>query len=101
MTELMVNPATPAASSPTNEEGVLVFPAAVAQQAFCFFDELDPGNPAFNVAIRFHLAGALDIPCLQRAFNEIVRRHESLRTHFEYVDGQLMQVVLPAAEVTL
>src|SRR5438552_18253130 len=82
-------------------KGLLSFPATMAQQAFYFFDRLEPGNPAFNVAVRFHLAGPLDVALLERAFNEIVQRHEILRTRFEEEGDELMQVVLPSVEVNL
>ena len=75
---------------------VYVFPTTVAQQGFWFFDRLEPGNPAYNIAVRFRLRGVLRIAKLERAMNEVVRRHESLRTIFTEADGEPVQVVAPA-----
>ena len=69
------------------------FPTTVAQQGFWYLDRLEPGNPAWNIAVRFRLRGALEVPTLERALNEIVRRHEILRTTFAPVDGEPMQFI--------
>src|SRR5271156_5594194 len=77
------------------------FPTTVAQQAFWYLDRLEPGNPAWNIAVRFRLRGSLDVPALERAANEIVRRHEILRTTFAPVDGEPMQFIHSAASIPL
>ncbi|MDQ2898441.1 MAG: condensation domain-containing protein, partial [Acidobacteriota bacterium] len=87
--------ATPCAE----EEEVCAFPASLAQQRFWFLDQIEKGNPAFNIAVRFALKGALDVSILERTFNEIVRRHEILRTTFGMSDGQIAQWIRP--EVTI
>ena len=89
------------APKPANADPELSFPAAIAQQAFYFFDRVKPGNPAFNVAVRFHLSGRLNTHVLERTFNELIRRHEILRTRFEEDADEVMQIVLPSVEVTL
>jgi amino acid adenylation domain-containing protein len=82
------------------EQAALVaFPATVAQQAFWFLDQLAPTSAAFNVAVRFHLAGPLDPDLVARVLNEIIRRHEVLRTRFEEEDGDVLQVVLPSVQI--
>jgi thioesterase domain-containing protein len=81
------------------EEDVFVIPASIAQQGFWLLDQLDPGNPAYNIAVRFRLEGPLDVTTLERALNEIVRRHEVLRTTFDAVDGEPMQVIHPSMRV--
>ena len=78
---------------------VFVFPTTVAQQGFWYLDRVDPGNPAYNIAVRFRLQGPLDLEALGRALNEIVRRHESLRTVFAEVDGGPVQVVAPTVTI--
>ena len=55
---------------------VFVFPTTVRQQGFWYLDQLQPGNPAYNIAVRFRLQGCLRVEVLERALNEIVRRHE-------------------------
>jgi thioesterase domain-containing protein/acyl carrier protein len=73
-----------------------VLPASVAQQSFWYLDQLDPGNPAYNIALRFMLRGPLDRRALASAFEQLCRRHETLRTKFVEVDGEPVQVVSPA-----
>lgn len=74
-------------------EPVYRFPTSLAQQSFWYLDRLEPGNPCWNIAVRFRLTGALDVSLLERSINEIVRRHEILRTTFALIDGALAQIV--------
>ena len=73
----------------------VAFPASAAQQAFWYLDNLSPGITAFNVPIRFRLDGTLDRGILEQSLQEIVKRHEILRTRFEESGGELLQVVEP------
>ena len=59
------------------------YPASFGQQRLWFLDQLEPGTAAYNVARAFRITGPLDIAVLTRAFEAIVRRHESLRTVFD------------------
>ena len=76
-------------------------PASFGQQALWFHDQLDPGSSAYNLVFSYRLRGALDGGLLQRSVDEIVARHEVLRTAFESVDGQPVQIILPAATIDL
>ncbi|MDP9004908.1 MAG: condensation domain-containing protein, partial [Verrucomicrobiota bacterium] len=83
-------------------ESVFVFPATPAQRRFWFLDQLQPGgNPALNLSIATRWHGPLDHVVLQRALNEVVSRHEALRTIFDYENGQLRQLIAPALVVDL
>ncbi len=82
-------------------DDVFVFPTSVGQQGFWYLDQFQPGNPAYNIAVRFRLQGWLRVEELERALNEIVRRHESLRTVFAVVDGVPVQVVSPRLSIRL
>ena len=62
-------------------------PLSFAQQRLWFLDQLDKGSPVYNMPYALHLQGELNRQALQLALNEIVRRHEVLRTSFELVDG--------------
>jgi hypothetical protein len=77
------------------------FPTTIAQQTFWLLDQLERGNPAWNIAVRFRIRGRLDIPTLQRALNEIVGRHEILRTTFSLIDGLPRQIVHATAAIPL
>src|SRR5918996_1591257 len=72
-------------------------PLSFAQQRLWFMDQWQPRNPAYNITSATRLTGRLDLPALRWAMDEIVRRHESLRTSFELVDGQPVQIVHPPA----
>ena len=67
-----------------------------AQQRLWFLDQLLPENPAYNSPLLIHFQGALQVDILVRTLEEIIRRHEVLRTIFITIDGQPMQHVLPA-----
>jgi amino acid adenylation domain-containing protein len=75
--------------------------ASFAQERFWFLDQMDPGSPVFTVPAQFYLTGPLDVPALKRSLQEVVNRHEALRTTFAMIDGQLVQVVAPALAVAL
>ncbi|MEG3877084.1 amino acid adenylation domain-containing protein [Microcoleus sp. herbarium7] len=81
------------------ETEVFVFPASFAQQRLWFLDRLAPGNPFYNVSTALRLTGSLNSIALEQAFNEIVRRHEILRTTFAVIEGQLSQII--ASELTV
>jgi amino acid adenylation domain-containing protein/FkbM family methyltransferase len=68
-------------------------PLSFAQQRLWFLDQLAPNSPFYNCPGAMRLEGRLDLEVLERVINEIVRRHEVLRTRFEVVDGDPVQVV--------
>src|SRR6267378_2779348 len=70
-----------------------IFPASFAQQRLWFLDQLDPGKSVYHLLYTVRFETALDPSALEQALNEIVRRHESLRTTFVEIDGQPMQAV--------
>jgi hypothetical protein len=77
------------------------FPTSLGQQSFWYLDRLEPGNPCWNIAVRFRIVGPLDVSLLQRSIDEVVRRHDVLRTSFAMVDGRLAQVVHSEAAIPL
>ena len=77
------------------------FPTTIAQQAFWYLDRLTPGDPAWNIAVRFRIDGPLDVSVLERSINEIVRRHEILRTTFSFTDGAPTQIVHSKGSITV
>ncbi len=76
-------------------------PLSFSQQRLWFMDQLEPGNPFYNVAAAFDLEGPLDLAVLERSLSEIVRRQGSLRTVFARRSGQNVQRVQPPAPVIL
>ncbi|MCP3142127.1 non-ribosomal peptide synthase/polyketide synthase [Pyxidicoccus sp. QH1ED-7-1] len=78
---------------PVSRTGAL--PLSFAQQRLWFIDQLEPGSPAYNIPSALRLSGPLDSVALERAFTELVRRHEALRTTFVTTDGEPSQVIFP------
>jgi polyketide synthase PksJ len=76
-----------------DRESVTSFPLSFAQQRIWFLHQLAPTTTAFNIAETHVLRGSLDLEALQRSLNEIVRRHEVLRSTFELRDGVPVQRV--------
>jgi amino acid adenylation domain-containing protein len=72
-----------------------IFPLSFAQQRLWFLDQLDPGSPTYLIPATFRFTGPLDIESLKRSLDEVVRRHEVLRTSFATVDGRPVQVIAP------
>ncbi len=88
-----------------SENEVYIFPASFAQRRLWFLDQLNPeAATTYNVMSVQRLRGPLQADVLERSLNEIVRRHESLRTYFDSGDGDPMQVVeaeLPGVRITI
>lgn len=76
-------------------------PLSFSQQRLWLLQQLEPESPAYNLRTIVRLTGALDPTVLERSLNEIVRRHETLRTRFINRDGQPLQVVAPELHVPL
>jgi alpha-ketoglutarate-dependent taurine dioxygenase len=76
-------------------------PLSYAQQRLWFFDQLEPGNSSYNISANLRLGGPLSFSAMERSVNEIVQRHESLRTTFAEVEGQPVQTVAQPTAVQL
>ena len=76
-------------------------PLSYAQQRLWFIDQLEPGSPLYNIPFAVRLNGEIEVEALAGSLNEIVRRHEVLRTSFPNVNGELVQHIADAAEVPL
>lgn len=76
-------------------------PLSFAQQRLWFIDQLEPGNAIYNIPQMVRLHGKLDVEVLEKTLNAIVQRHEALRTTFDTVDGQPVQVIAHAASLPI
>jgi amino acid adenylation domain-containing protein/thioester reductase-like protein len=76
-------------------------PLSFAQQRLWLIERFDPGNLSYLVPQTVHLTGPLDMAALERSFNDLVQRHESLRTVFRLIDEQAVQVVQPSVHIPL
>ena len=70
-------------------------PLSLAQEQLWLLDQMDPGNSAFNILYPVRLHGPLDVGALSRALDEVVRRHEALRTTFPAVGELPVQRIHP------
>jgi amino acid adenylation domain-containing protein/thioester reductase-like protein len=86
-------PAAPLRSIPRDGD----IPLSYGQETFWFLEQLQPGSPVFNMDIAVHLRGPLNLPAVERTFNEVVRRHETLRTTFVAREGRPVAVIAPPA----
>ncbi len=78
-----------------------VLPLSFAQQRLWFLDQLEPDSPTYLVPHAIRIDGKVDVPALQSSLQELISRHESLRTTFEQRDGQPMQVIHPVGSSPL
>ena len=74
-------------------------PLSFSQQRLWFLHKLDPGLTAYNIPAKFRITGTLNVPALEEALNEIIKRHEVLRTQIVEIDGQPFQESLPNATI--
>jgi amino acid adenylation domain-containing protein/non-ribosomal peptide synthase protein (TIGR01720 family) len=68
-------------------------PLSFAQQRLWFIEQLEPGDARYNCPVGLRLEGRVDLEALEGAINEIVRRHEVLRTRIKVDDGIPVQVI--------
>jgi amino acid adenylation domain-containing protein len=79
----------------------LLYPLSFAQRRLWFLDKLEPGKAVYNVSEALRLRGPLDRNALARSLNEIIRRHDTLRTTFGELDGNPVQVVAASVRVDI
>ncbi|MET7391853.1 condensation domain-containing protein, partial [Streptomyces sp. NPDC005444] len=83
-----------ARSALTATERPTRIPLSPAQNRLWFLNKLEGANATYNVPVAFRITGDLDADALEQALNDVVVRHESLRTVFQEIDGSSAQVVL-------
>ncbi|MEI9849778.1 MAG: amino acid adenylation domain-containing protein [Sphingomonas sp.] len=77
------------------------FPLSFAQRRLWFLSQLDPSNTIYNLPLAAPFDVAVHPAVLERSINEIVKRHETLRTVFADTDGEPVQIVRPSLFVPL
>jgi hypothetical protein len=76
-------------------------PLSFAQQRLWFVEQLNPAQPIYNIAVVVRLKGKLNVQAMEESLNQLVRRHETLRTVFATVDGTPVQVIQPSSLLLL
>lgn len=72
-----------------------------AQQRLWFLDQLEPGSASYNISDATRLVGPLNRGALEQSLQEIIRRHEILRTTFVKLEGQPVQIIAPTLDFKL
>ncbi|MEI2579454.1 amino acid adenylation domain-containing protein [Scytonema sp. PRP1] len=76
-------------------------PLSFAQQRLWFLHQLSPDSSFNNMLLVLRLSGSLNVPALEKSLNELIRRHEVLRTTFPTVNGKPVQNIAPPPTLTL
>lgn len=85
--------ATPVRIETVNGVERNVFPASHAQERMWFLHEYERHLPVYSSPTVFRLKGALNVDCLKRSFDDVVTRHDSLRTTFFFEGNGIYQMV--------
>ncbi|OLE14446.1 MAG: hypothetical protein AUI36_39020 [Cyanobacteria bacterium 13_1_40CM_2_61_4] len=80
---------------------IFALPVSSGQKRLWFLEQFQPGNPLYNVPVSVRLEGPLDTTALEQAVNQVVRRHEILRTCFDRRQGEPVQIVAPSVRMKL
>ena len=78
-----------------------IFPASFAQQRLWFLEQLEPGKSVYHLLYAVRFETLLDAGALEQSLNEMIRRHESLRTSFLTKDGKPVQIVATEMRIEL
>ena len=78
-----------------------VHPLSFAQQRLWFINQLAPDTPTYNIPIVINLTGHINVAVLEQSLNEIIRRHDILRTNFVVNEGKPVQAIKPPASLSL
>ena len=79
----------------------VTFPLSFAQQRLWFLYQLDPDSPFYNIPASLRLSGSLDIPSLKLSINDVVKRHEALRTVFRTEGKETVQKIYSELSINL
>jgi acyl-CoA synthetase (AMP-forming)/AMP-acid ligase II/acyl carrier protein len=82
---------------PVSRDGPL--PMSFAQGQFWMMDQLEPGSPAFNIPVALRFMGPLNVTALEWSIDQVVQRHEALRTTF--IEDGSSQIICPSTSVSL
>ncbi|MDJ0741876.1 MAG: amino acid adenylation domain-containing protein [Xenococcaceae cyanobacterium MO_167.B27] len=91
----------------TNSEGIIPrarednLPLSFAQSRLWFLEQLEPGKSTYNIPFAFRILGALNITALNASLNQILQRHEVLRTSLIAVEGETQQVITPHIKIDI
>ncbi|MEG3959207.1 amino acid adenylation domain-containing protein [Microcoleus sp. herbarium2] len=76
-------------------------PLSFAQARLWFLEQLEPGNAFYNISAAVRLSGHLNVAALEQSLNQIISRHEALRTNLVTVNGKPVQVIASTLTLTV
>ncbi|WVV49142.1 condensation domain-containing protein [Pseudomonas sp. NA13] len=94
-------PQTSAISVPKAQPRPALLPLSFSQQRLWFIEQLTPGTTLFNIPFALHLKGELNVEALHASLNDLLVRHEILRTGIHSTDGVPCQRISPALAIAL
>ncbi len=97
----VMQPAPPAPSRIEKRGSTGPAPLSFAQERLWFLEQFQPGGATYNIPMAIDLAGDIDIDALSRSLNDLVARHETLRTTFANIAGRPVQVIAPRLDLPL
>ncbi len=90
--------ASPTRPPLTAQDRAAPIPLSIAQQRMWFLNRFDTDSAGYNIPFALRLTGPLDVAALSAAIDDVIARHETLRTVYPEHDGTASQLVLPAAD---
>jgi non-ribosomal peptide synthetase component F/thioesterase domain-containing protein len=93
--------ATPVIDEEASSPDLVAMPGSLAQERFWTLSQLDPTNPSFHVPLVMKLSGPLSPALLEKGLQQLIDRHESLRTTFCERNGEFLQIIHPAYPVAI
>ncbi|SFW84543.1 amino acid adenylation domain-containing protein, partial [Pseudomonas sp. NFACC09-4] len=88
-------------SAPKAQPRPALLPLSFSQQRLWFIEQLTPGTTLFNIPFALHLKGELDVQALHASLNDLLARHEILRTGIHSVDGVPCQRISATLDIAL
>ena len=86
---------------PETRSGFAAIPLSYAQERQLFLWQMDPHSTAYHIPSALRLKGRLDVAALERSFNAVAARHESLRTTFAEQGESFCQVIHPQLPLSI
>src|SRR5215831_8450157 len=96
-----ISPPSGASGSNFSADDVFAAPVSFAQQRMWFLHQLEPESAAYNIQAAVRIQGNLNVRALEQSLNEVVRRHESLRSSFVMINERVLQVINPELKLEL
>ncbi|MCE6976977.1 amino acid adenylation domain-containing protein [Pseudomonas frederiksbergensis] len=94
-------PQVAAISTPKAQPRPALLPLSFSQQRLWFIEQLTPGTTLFNIPFALHLKGELNVEALHASLNDLLVRHEILRTGIRSTDGVPSQHISESLNIAL